>query len=72
MLGNATAFWSVVWSLHILNGRKCRNKLFEFWWELTYLWHRVKPNLTVRSVPKVDDHCNTDVKERNCLKVMNA
>ncbi|BHI67326.1 hypothetical protein JNE17039_08760 [Escherichia coli] len=53
-LGNAIAFWSVVWILQILNGRKCRNKLYELWWELTYLWHRVKPNLTVRSVPEAD------------------
>ncbi len=52
--GNATAFWSVVWILQILNGRKCRNKLYELWCELTYLWHRVKPNLTVSSVPKAD------------------
>lgn len=48
---NATVFWSVVWILQILNGRKYRNKLYELWCELTYLWHRVKPNLTVRSVP---------------------
>ncbi|BBP19497.1 hypothetical protein VEE71_00220 [Escherichia coli] len=48
--GNATAFWSVVWILQILNGRKCRNKLYE----LTYLWHRVNPNLTVRSVPAAE------------------
>ncbi|TXU23340.1 hypothetical protein D4N09_28810, partial [Escherichia coli] len=47
------AFWSVVWILQILNGRKCRKKLYELWCELTYLWHRVKPNLTVRSVPKL-------------------
>ncbi|CSS55791.1 Uncharacterised protein [Shigella sonnei] len=47
-------FWSVVWILQILNGRKCRNKLYELWCELTYLWHRVKPNLRVRSVPEVD------------------
>ncbi|GAB1008292.1 hypothetical protein KU15F67_05140 [Escherichia coli] len=55
--GNATVFWSVEWSLQILNGRKCRNKLYE----LTYLWHRVKPNLTVRSVLGADI---TDIKMR--------
>ncbi|BDS42577.1 hypothetical protein MY017_42160 [Escherichia coli] len=52
--GNATAFWSVVWILQIPNGRKCRNKLYDLWCELTYLWHRVKPNLTVRYVPEAD------------------
>ncbi|GAB0519515.1 hypothetical protein LL01C2_16030 [Escherichia coli] len=54
MHGSVTAFWSVVWILQILNGRKCRNKLYELWCELTYLWHRVKPNLTGRSVSGVD------------------
>ncbi|URC09833.1 ubiquitin-conjugating enzyme H [Escherichia phage vB_EcoM-720R8] len=28
--------------------------MYELWWELTYLWHRVKPNLTVRSVLGAD------------------
>ncbi len=37
-----------------LDGQKCRNKLYELWWEPTYLWHRVKPESTVRSVPKAD------------------
>ncbi len=54
MHGSVTAFWSVVWILQILNGRKCRNKLYDLWSEQTYLWHRVKPNLTGRSVSGVD------------------
>nr|DAU21844.1 MAG TPA: hypothetical protein [Caudoviricetes sp.] len=28
--------------------------MYELWCELTYLWHRVKPNLAVRSVPLPD------------------
>ncbi|KUV49134.1 hypothetical protein AWE89_23925 [Escherichia coli] len=31
--------------------------MYDLWSEQTYLWHRVKPNLTVHSVPEADVIC---------------